>query len=1059
MDVRLRIRFPLLFIQLVAACIVQAQPFHLKHYQVEKGLSNNTVFCTVQDHQGFMWMGTKDGLNRFDGKNFKIFRNDPDNIHSIGDNFIRSLLVGQKNILYAGTRNGLFAYDERTEKFNILFDINYEIRDLAQDKNGNVWFVAGQKLFRLGTEKNNKGNPFIFHDYTFTAVACSDIYGIWAATADGFLLQYNNANGTFGVVSKITACIPPLTAWIEKIVLLPDGRVLAGTANCGAVLYNPSRQKSLHILDHNVDQTGIFVRDFLYVNDSTVWIATESGIFIYNLISNQFTHEKKELLNPYALSDNAVYTLCRDSEGGIWAGTYFGGINYFAKEYAAFKKWLPGIKPDNLSGQAVREILEDARGRLWIGTEDGGINLYDPLSEKTRHFQPHGNPGDISYRNIHGLLYDDPYLWIGTFEHGLDLMDTRTGNVIKHYPLPGDTILKSTFFVVLAKLKNNQILCGTRRGMYRFNPKNGKFNADANIPQQSFVHCIYQAKNQKVWVGTLGDGLFRISSSNEVRHFTHDPTDKHSLPVNAVTTVFEDSNENIWVGTEGGGLCRFNPETENFKRYSIKEGLPSNTIFSILQDDLHNLWISTSNGLVKINPENDSLKIFTADHGLLSNQFNYNSGFRDSRGIFYFGSAKGLISFRPDKFSENLFTPPIHITGLNIAGKEIMPGMPDAILSQSLQYTNSIKLAHHQNSFSIDFASLSFIAPDRTEYKYIMEGLEKEWTHLKTNRKVYFTNLIPGKYTFKVMAANSSGFWSGNNASLQIVINPPWWSSTLAYTLYTLSAIILLAFAIYNYHNVMINKAHRKLEHLQHEKDKEMYNNKIDFFTNVAHEIKTPLTLIKAPLEQILKSERLQQAHSFELSIMERNTNRLIELTNQLLDFRKIESDAFRLNISQFSFQEFLNDRYQRFKPLAQQKNINIELNLPIRPIVVMADSDAIQKITDNLFSNAISYCSNHVWINVEHAENAGDELKVYFFNDGPGIPDYASEQIFQPFYRLPSSKNKSGTGIGLALAKSLAQLHQGDIVLWQTTAGATCFLWTLPQDLKTNRMNPNSAI
>ena len=826
---------------------------------------------------------------------------------------------------------------------------------------------------------------------------------------------------------------------------MANGNILVGTANYGALVFDVATGTAKEIISKRADNTGIFVRDFLPVNDAAYWIATENGIFIYEILTGKITHLEKQNNNAYALSDNAIYTLSMDKEGGIWAGTYFGGINYYPKQYATFNKLLPGSGSEDLTGQAVREITADKLGNLWIGTEDGGLNCFEKAKGKLFHFTSSGKPGDISYSNIHGLMVQGKKLWVGTFEHGLDILDIPSGRVIAHYPKPGDTTLKSTFFVVVYPLRNGSVLAGTRLGMYQFNEKNETFERVLRIPSHCFVHSILEDKDGNIWVGTLGNGLYCIKKDNLTRHFTHNPKEKKSISGNAITTVFQSSDGTIWAGTEGGGLCRFNPTNDSFERFTLKEGFPSNTIFKILEDNQKQLWITTSRGLVAMHPTTDSITVYTTDNGLLSNQFNYNSGYKDTTGIMYFGSAKGLISFNPQLFTESTFVPPVHITGLAIDGKEIHAGSQPGILKESLLHTKEITLAYNQSSFSIDFAALSFTAPEMTHYQYIMEGLDNNWTYLKTNRKVYFTNLAPGSYRFKVKAANSSGHWSNQVASLTVLIRPPFWASPLAYFVYALLALLLGYLLFRNYHNAMTRRAERKLELMELEKEKEMYQAKTEFFTNVAHEIKTPLTLIKAPMEQILKKNLDKGALSFELSMMERNTNRLLELANQLLDFRKIETSGYQLSLTKIEMLDFLNDRYQSFKPLAVQKKVNLSIQLPDAPIFAMADADALQKITDNLLSNALSYCNHHVKIILLPFDRLKPQVTIHFCNDGMGIPPEMLEQIFQPFFRVQRSRNKSGSGIGLALAKSLAEMHNGKLSVASSTQQMTIFELTLP--------------
>lgn len=1039
----------LYFLALLQCCCSagHAQPYYFRHYQVEQGLSNNTVFCCAQDQRGFFWMGTKDGLDRFDGYSFKVFRNDPDDTTSIGDNFIRSLYIDINNNLYVGTRNGLYRYNPEKENFITLYRTNEEVRDIKKDSLGNIWLVAGQRLIAFS---ENSGTAHVFQPsefFTATSVCIDEAGTVWVSTANGYLQQYDRSSNRFRSFNLFKQQPGAAPRWIENIYATKTGTILVGTSNYGVKLFHLEDHSYQDILTYNPDKTEIFARDFVQTSPTECWMATESGIFVYNFTTGSFTNLKKQYDNPYSVSDNAVYCLCKDREGGIWAGTYFGGVNYYPQQYASFTKYLPGTNAHSLSGNAVREICEDHAGHLWIGTEDGGLNQLDRNTGLFRHFKPTGNPQDISYPNIHGLLALEKELWIGTFEHGLDIMNIASGKVIRHFPNKNEAgVFRSNFIVVIYKSRSGTIYTGTRQGLYRYNSRKDSFDNIAAVPANCFVHTIYEDHNGMLWVGTLGNGLYYFDESGKHKgHFSYIAQNKKGLPSNSVTTLFESASQQLWIGTEGGGLSRFNAKDSSFNNYTMREGFPSNTIFKILEDSKQRLWITTSRGLVEFNPKNDSLSIYTTANGLLSNQFNYNSGYKDANGNMYFGSVKGMISFNPDSFVENKFVPPVYITGFSINDREVIPGSDESLLSNAISYTSRIQLPYNRSSFSLDFAALSFTAPEMTEYQYIMEGLDKDWTYLKTNRKVYFTNLSPGTYTFRVRAANSSHHWPDTTATLQIKILPPWWASSLAYVSYGLLAAGLIYYAFRSYHLGMVRKTERTIELMEHQKEKEIYQAKIDFFTNIAHEIKTPLTLIKAPMERIVKKVGEEPGISNNLRIMERNTDRLIELTNQLLDFRKVEAGNFRLNFSNINISDLLQERYSSFRPLADKKKIKLQLHLPSLPVMAYADLDSLQKIVNNLLYNALNY--GHTWVEIRLLKplHEGNSFTIEFSNDGNSIPESLKEKIFEPFYRLKHHDGKSGSGIGLALSRSLVDLHRGKIFLKETPDGINTFVLMLP--------------
>jgi len=1025
---------------------IPAQSYYFRHYQVEQGLSNNTVFCSAQDKRGFFWMGTKDGLNRFDGYTFKVFRNDPDDSLSIGDNFVRSLYISSADLLYAGTRNGLYRYNAVTESFTLLYASTDEIRDIKKDAAGNLWMVAGQTLIRYNESTRHTKVYSATAYFAATSVCIDQNNTIWVSTADGLLEKYNPAKENFTAFNIFGNETYPSPKWIEKIYATSQQSILVGTSNYGVKLFNLRDGSYKDILTYNPDKTEIFARDFVQTSETEYWMATESGIFIYNAATGQTINLKKQYNNPYSVSDNAIYTLFQDKEGGIWAGTYFGGVNYFPKQYATFEKYYPGYNDYSLSGNAVREICEDAYGHIWIGTEDAGLNKLDKRTGLFRQYKPSGSSRDISYSNIHGLLAKGNELWIGTFEHGLDIMDIKTGHVTKHYPGSGrSNVLKSNFIVVIYQAKNGEVYTGTRQGLYRFREAEKNFDVIAQIPSHCFIHSILEDKNGVLWIGTLGNGLyFYDPATGRSGHFNYQPQNKKGISSNSITTLFESKKYQLWVGTEGGGLCLFRPTDSSFISYTTKEAFPSNTVFKILEDGRQYLWITTSKGLVSFHPEKNDLHVYTTANGLLSNQFNYNSGYKDLSGKMYLGSAKGLICFNPDSFTTNTFVPPVYITGMYVNEKEIAVNADYSDVKQSISFSPPIELPYNQSSFSLDFAALSFTAPEMIEYKYIMEGLDKSWTYLKTNRKVYFTDLSPGSYTFKVIATNSSGLWSSRMAELRINVLPPFWASRIAYLIYFLLSALIIYLLFRSYHNRLNEKTRRKIEFLEHEKEKEIYTAKINFFTNIAHEIKTPLTLIKAPMERIIKKAGDNADIGGNLKIMERNTDRLIELTNQLLDFRRMETNGLSLVFIKINITELLQERFSSFKLLADQKNIDLSLQVPDKPVVAEIDADAFQKIVNNLLYNALSYCKQKAEIRLTLTANDSRFL-VQFRNDGYLIPAEMREKIFQPFFRLKETQSKPGSGIGLSLSRSLAELHGGSIYLAEPENALNIFVLDLP--------------
>lgn len=1025
---------------------LSSQPYYFRHYQVEDGLSNSTVYACLQDKKGFVWIGTKDGLNRFDGYTFKVFRNNPVDSLSIGSNVVRTLYQDNSGIMYAGTSKGLYRYNDTAENFSPVNPSYGEVRDVKMDDKGNLWYILDFTLCKYSL-KNKTQQQYRRSAYFDASSICLTQNAIWVSTLAGKLERYDAARDAFTSFDVFSKSKKTSSRWIEKIYAANPNYIFIGTSANGVKLFDTKTLQYKDILTYNPDKTEIFARDFIQNTADEYWIATESGIFVYNLKKGTIINLKKNYNDPYAISDNAVYCIYKDVEGGIWAGTYFGGINYYPKKNAAFKKYFPADSKNSLTGNAVREICQDQYGSLWIGTEDAGLNKLDLHADIFTSYKPTGAKTDISYYNVHGLLAAGNELWIGTFEHGLDIMDIRTGKVIHHYSVnTGSSGLVNNFVVSLYQTRSGEILTGTAAGLQRYNSLSHTFSIVPEVPPD-FIYSIMEDSKRNIWVATMGDGIYYYNpETKEKGSIRNEPGNENSLSSNVVNSIFEDSDHNMWFATEGGGLCKYNIVQKKItKKYEANNGFPANYVFKMLEDANKNLWISTSKGLVKLTPQTGKIQVFTKASGLLNDQFNYNSAYKDNDGKMYFGCLKGLISFCPNDFVHSAYHAPLFITGLQVSNKEVNINEKESPLTKSIIYSQKIVLNHNESSFSIDFASLSFSAPEMTAYKYKMEGLDNDWTYLKTNRKVYFTDLHPGKYVFKVKAANIDGIWNNKETNLEIKILPPFWAGTLAYIIYLLLLIIILYFLINDYHKKTTEKNRRKMEIFENEKQKQIYQAKIDFFTNIAHEIRTPLTLIKAPLERIVKKAAGNPDIGSHIKIMERNTNRLIGLTDQLLDFRRVETNKFHLNLERINITEFLTERFISFKSITEQESKQFELKTPAQPLCACADADAFYKILNNLFTNAIKYSKNQVFVCLLPFNENDDNFTIEFRNDGYNIPAEMKEKIFEPFYRINETKNKTGSGIGLALSRSLTELHRGKLYLKEPDNQMNIFVLTLP--------------
>jgi ligand-binding sensor domain-containing protein/signal transduction histidine kinase len=999
-------RYAIVYILVLWCARAHSQPVYFRHYQVEDGLANNTVFTVFQHSRGFMWIGTKEGLNRFDGGTFKAYNMKPDK-----KEFVYCIEEGIHKTLWVGTRKGLYEFDPLTEQFALLNPTkDNEILDIASDGRGKIWFTSDLKLYCYN-EQQRRTRYYDLRSLRIAAVSISKDQTVWVSSVDGYLFRYDAAKDLFQCVNASA----PGPDEVNSIYSTAKGQVLIGTIR-GLSCFDPANNTYRPLLGLPAHQKPVYVRDILHYSGDEYWIASESGLYSVDLKTGAVVNMQQQDGNPYSISDNAVYTLYKDTEGGIWCGTYFGGINYYHSRHSYFSKYFRNSSPNSLSGNAIRELCADGQGNLWIGTEDAGLNkLNIHTGEITRFITP------LASTNIHALLIDGNELWVGTFQQGLDVLDIQTGKRLRHYNADkAGNGLQSNFIISACRTRSGEILLGTSSGVYLYQRSSGRFKLMNEFPAHSYVFCMYEDHAGFVWVGTIGHGLyFYHPGTGEKGHFAYEAS---GLSSNSVCGIFEDSDQHLWISTEGGGVCKLDKGRRNFTRFNTDNGLPSNMVYKVLEDKNKQFWISTSQGLAHYDPAKNTWKVYTKAHGLLTDQFNYSSGYCDPSGTLYFGSVKGLISFNPDLVVPDTASPPVYITSFQVN-------------NQDVPFRDTIALQYDQSSFAIGFSALTYIAADKTPYSYRMDGLDKDWTYLPANRKVYFTDLSPGDYTFRVKTPQS------REARLLIRIAPPWWLSSVAYFAYIILALALVYILVSAYHRRQKEKHKRKLALFEQEKEKEIYKAKIEFFTNVAHEIRTPLTLIKAPLEMVIDKVGEQAGIKKSLKNIERNTERLVALTDQLLDFRKTENQDFSLSFVQVNVPKLVQENYQEFTSAAEQRGLQFSIELPEKSFYAFIDIEAFHKIMSNLIGNAVKYAAEKVSVQV--LPPSGD-FSIVISNDGELIPWALREKIFEPFFRIHTTE-QPGSGIGLSLARALTQLHRGTLELQQADAKMNTFVLTLP--------------
>jgi signal transduction histidine kinase/ligand-binding sensor domain-containing protein/DNA-binding response OmpR family regulator len=1012
---------------------LSAENHYFKQYHVENGLSNNIVSCCIQDNYGFVWIGTRDGLNRFDGYSFRVFRDTDEGNKPIGNNWILSLALDNEGSIWVGTFMGIYKYNEKEENFTqILFCKGLKATNLVFDTEGNLWVNLDGKLVKYN-EQLDTYQTYSIPDNGYLKSFCFSQTGMmWITLSNGMLYKFEITSGEFlgydlyshspnFKVKDLTAIYPSMTG--EKLFI--------GSTTHGAKLFDIQTNSYKDLMSEEVKKTEICVNAFTHVTPDKVWIASESGLYIYNIPDDTYTLVTKRQLDQYSLSTNSLLTLYKDKENGIWLGTYSGGINYYSP-FQPFQKFYAYPGDNALEGDIIHDITTDQYENLWIATEDAGLNKFDTHTSIYSHYKPQSGINSLPHKNLHGLIADGNKLWVGSIM-GIEVIDIPSGKVIRHYKINNNKTI-----VIMKKMPNGMILVGTSNGMYVYNKASDQFEPIPQFPSTVRIQSILEDHEGIIWAGTFNSGLYFYNPLDGTNgKFKHDTIPTNNS--NTINDILEDNEGNLWFATQEG-LKKYNRKTGHISRFTVKNGMPSNITFRILSDESDNLWVSTANGLVWLNPQTNVINVYKKEHGLITNQFNYNSSWKDKSGKMYFGMVKGMISFYPKEIRDFENNTKVYLTNMTVFDKTV--GTKNTTIP--ISFPNRITLESNQSTISIDFSSLSFIVPSITEYAYSMEGLDDKWIYLNNSRTAYFTKLPPGDYVFKVKGSDLAGLWNEKPAELKISILPPWGLTYTAFLVYFLLFIGVLAMVVRMVKKQNQKKVDQSVKQFEYRKEKELHQAKIDFFINIAHEIRTPLTLIIGPIEKVIHNNGLPSDAKNFIAVIDKNAKRLLELVDQLLDFRKTELEGYRLNFEKCEIVSLLSDNFNRFKDAAEQNSLSFDISANIKRLYISVDEDAFIKIIGNLLVNAIKYAKTKIFVTFSYSE--GEEyFTIDVNNDGQKVPVAIKDKIFEPFFRGENSEYKPGTGLGLPLARSLAEMHKGTLKLMDTDNELITFRLRLP--------------
>lgn len=1022
--------------------------FSFKKYQVEDGLSHNTVWCAIQDSYGFIWLGTSDGLNRYDGRGNKVYRNVLNDKFSLENNFVEALIELEGNI-WVGTNSGLYIYDRATDRFS-YFDkttqygvyISSEIKKIIKTQNGLLWIATlGQGFFIYDPKTDVLTQNSVQTSFVWDICQSSDRKKIYISSLQEGLLCFDE-NGKFLQSYEISLKANAPDSYRVNCIQDIEGVIWIGA---GSNLLSRLDQQTGIVENYDASALNFgAIHCLLRYTEQELLVGTDNGLYLFDRAAKTFQRADNPA-DPRSLSDQTINGMMWDAEGALWVLTNLGGINYMSKQTKRFDYYSPAyLSGIPGAGEVVGPFCESKDNNAWIGTQNG-LYFFDAATRELTEYIIAGNKKKYDIRS---LLLDGDHLWVGTYAEGIRVINLRTGAVKAYTHSRGiPNTICSNDVLSIYKDRKGEIFVGTSWGLCQYNPATDNFMTITSVGSMISIVDIYEDMYNNLWIATSNSGVFSYNTVNwHWKHYQHEREDSTTITSNSVVTLFEDAKGTMWFGTNGGGLCSFDSKTKTFIDFDPQNTLlPNKVIYSIEQDQTGDLWISSNAGIFKINPiTKGNFRQFTINDGLQGNQFMSRSSLKSSDGKLYFGGINGFNVFQPDRFVDNTYIPPVYVTDIRLPYQTDEQEVKKMLqLGKPLYLADKITLSYQNNSFSIRFVALSFEDPARNRYSYILKGVDKEWIMNSENNTASYTNLPPGEYEFEVRGSNNDHQWNEKTTTLKVVITPPWWRTTLAYIVYVLLLLGWMGWLAWRWNLQVKRKYKRRMEKYQIAKEQEVYKSKISFFINLVHEIRTPLSLIRLPLEKLLEKEREGKDAKY-LSVIDKNVNYLLGITNELLDFQKMESGSLNLNLKNCDIKELVSDVYNQFTSPAELKEIKLVLTLPDHDLKSMVDRDKLSKILVNLMGNAIKYTRTRIELKLI-SDDAGYEIQV--IDDGPGVPDEQKQKIFEAFYQLPDDKVAStvGTGIGLAYAKSLAEAHQGGLRLEDNAMGGSSFILSLP--------------